>query len=217
MKRFPITISFLILITVLCSCVLFDTCSPKASVGKPDMDQVVNAGAQLKAIEEKYQSSLLTLQNRCDSLQTELENSKEKLKGYKFKLGRSQKEVLSLAKKDTSGKTITEQLTDCDSLKIEAIEYATIVDSTVCAYEAAMKGYEDLLATKNEQIIVCDSSFLQVKNLMEENLMRERKLTQDLQTAYKQQRKKAIQNKLLAGGMLILSGITTTLYINSIK
>ncbi|MGQ0829338.1 MAG: hypothetical protein ACT4ON_13200 [Bacteroidota bacterium] len=181
------------------------------------MNKIIYAEAELKAIESKYQSEMFVLQNKCDSLENELDQTKVKLSDYKFKLGISKNEVLNSAKKDTIGKTVTERLSDCDSLKKQVIDFVAIVDSTTCTYETAIYEYEDLLATQTKQIVICDSSFLQVKNLMEENLMRERKLTQDLQTAYKQQRRKKLQNKLLAGGILILSGISTTLYINANK
>ena len=95
--------------------------------------------------------------------------------------------------------------------------FANLVDTTQSNYEKNITQLNNLLAVKDSQIVVCAASYSQLKNITDENLQREQKLTEDLNTAYKQQRKNRIQNKFLAAGFLILSGITTTLLINSRK
>jgi hypothetical protein len=90
--------------------------------------------------------------------------------------------------------------------------FASKVDSTQGLYDCAVSRLESMVAIKDSEIVVCRSSYTELKCLMDENLMREQKLTEDLQTVYKQQRRKTLQSKLMAGGFLIMTGITTSLY-----
>lgn len=150
-------------------------------------------------------------------MEGELKQTQYKLKVAKLKLEQSKFDVVTLAKKDTGGESEVQKLSDCDSLKAQVLAFANLVDSTQTDYEKDISKLNNLLAIKDSQIVVCDSSYSMLKNIADENLQREQKLTEDLNTAYKQQRKNRIQNKFLAAGFLILSGLTTTLLINSRK
>lgn len=126
-------------------------------------------------------------------------------------------QTVAVAEKKSDTLSIEQFLNDCDSLKQQTLAYVAWVDSTQSIYESNISQLENMVAIKDSQVVICRASYLQIKGLLDENLERERKLSDDLNTAYKSQRKKVLQNKLLAGGMLILSGIATTLYINANK
>ncbi|MBA3972526.1 MAG: hypothetical protein H0X46_10400 [Bacteroidetes bacterium] len=216
MKRTPVIILLLIAAVMLCTAVLFDKCST-AKKHKPDKEQNIKTEKQILEVDKNYQQSNDLIKLHSDSLQKELNQTKQKLQVVKARLQQAEIKIVMLAKKDTTGKSVVIQLNDCDSLKDETVLFASLVDSTRILYENNICQLEDLVATKDSQIVICASSYTQMKNLLEDNLQRERNLTTDLQTAYKQQRKKIIQNKLLAAGFLVLSGFTTTLFINSNK
>lgn len=214
MKRIPIVI-FLTAFTIGLF-LLFDKCSTDQPL-KPDKTQVIQSEKALSAVDAHYQSTIASLQKRSDSLQTELNQTQFKLKVAKLKLQQSKFDVVTLAKKDTTGQTEIQQLTDCDSLKEQVLLFTNWVDSTQSDYEKNITQLTNLLAIKDSQIVICSTSYSDLKSIADDNLQRERKLTEDLNTAYKQQRKNRIQNKVWAAGFLILSGITTTLFINSRK
>lgn len=222
MKNLPISmtrIPLVILITafIIGICLFFGTCSTSPPPVKPDKTKVAEAEKKVSVIDENYKTENALLKSSSDSLQKELIQTKESLKTTRVKLQKSQSILIALAQKDTTGRSIMEQQDDCDSLKQEAVLFAAIVDSAKAEYECSFIQFENLVAIKDSQIVICGNSYSALKSLMDQNLDRERQLTQDLQTAYKVQRKKIIQNKILAGGFLILSGITTTLFINSTK
>ncbi len=54
-----------------------------------------------------------------------------------------------------------------------------------------------------------------MQNLVHEQVALERQLTSDLNTALKQQKRTRLKNRLLAIGMLFVSGITTSLIIKA--
>jgi len=222
MKNIPISITripLVILITafIIGACLFIGTCNTSPPIVKPDKTKVVETEKKVNVIDKNYQRENALLKISSDSLQKELFQTKESLKATKVKLQKSQSTLIALAQKDTTGRSIIEQRDDCDSLKQEAVLFAAIVDSAKAEYECNIRQFESLVAIKDSEIVVCSNSYSALKSLMDQNLDRERQLTQDLQTAYKVQRRKIVQNKILAGGFLILSGITTTLFINSTK
>ena len=213
MKRIPI----IIFLTAFCIglFLLFDKCSSDQTL-KPDKEVTQNE-KQISSLSKHYQHTIALLQKHSDSLQKELNQTEYKLKVAKLKLQQSKFDVITLVKKDTTGESSLQQLRDCDSLKEQVLLFTSCVDSTQSEYELSITQLDNLLAVKDSQIVICNASYSQLKNITDENLQREQKLTEDLNTAYKQQRKNQIQNKILAAGFLILSGITTTLFINSKK
>lgn len=214
MKRVPLVILFTALITGLF--LSLSTCNTGEKV-KPDKTEIIKASEKAERIETNYKTAFESLKTHSDSLQKELSATQSKLKVTKFKLNQSQVALVALAEKKSDTLNVEQLLNDCDSLKQQTLAYVAWVDSTQSIYESNISQLENMVAIKDSQVVICRASYLQIKGLLDENLERERKLSDDLNTAYKSQRRKVLQNKLLAGGMLILSGIATTLYINANK
>lgn len=214
MKRVPLVILFTALITGLF--LSLSTCNTGEKV-KPDKTEINKTEVKAESIDKSYNVAFEKLKTYSDSLQKELSFTQSKLKATKFKLNESQTALVALAEKKSDTLSFEQLLNDCDSLKQQTLLYITWVDSIQTIYDTNIVQLQEMVAIKDSQIVVCNSSYAQLKGLLDENLERERKLTEDLNTAYKSQRRKVLQNKLLAGGMLILSGIATTLYINANK
>lgn len=214
MKRVPIVILFTALITGLF--LSLSTCNTGEKV-KPDKTEMIKASEKAESIDTNYKTAFESLKTHSDSLQKELSVTQSKLKTTKFKLNQSQIALVALAEKKSDTFSFEALLNDCDSLKQQTLAYVAWVDSTQSIYETNLVQLREMVATKDSQIVICTASYAQIKGLLDDNLERERKLTEDLNTAYKSQRRKVLQNKLLAGGMLLLSGIATTLYINANK
>lgn len=213
MKKVPIVI----LITALCIWLflLFNTCSNDTQHLKPDKTQTEKAEQQVSLVDYHYQEAFILLKVHSDSLEKELSKAQRQLVATKIKLEQSKFDVVSLIEKDTSGLSVQQKLNDCDSLKEEVSDFVFWVDSTQTDYETTIKQLNNIVAVKDSEIVVCQISYTQLKSITDDNLQRERKLTEDMETAYKQQRKNRIQNKFLAAGFLILTGVTTSLLIKS--
>ncbi len=213
MKKVPIVI----LITALCIglFLLFSTCSNDKEHLKPDREQIKSSEHEANLVEEYYQNAFINLTAHADSLEKLLNKTQKQLIATKIKLEQSKFDVVSLVEKDTSGLSVQQKLIDCDSLKEEVSDYVIWVDSTQSGYETTIKELNNIVAVKDSEIVVCQISYAQLKSINDDNSQRERKLTEDLKIAYKQQRTSRIQNKFLAAGFLILSGVTTSLIIQS--
>ncbi len=210
MKRVPIVIFLTALITGLFLCLT--TCQPP-SVKKPDKTVVKAAEKEISTLDKNYRKEKALLESHADSLQKQLDQTSKKLSITKRKLEQSQSKLLALAH-DTSSPD-SEGQNNCDSLRDEVFRYTALVDSSQSQYECKITDLQEMVATKESETYICNLAYDSLRSISEQNLERERKLTKDLQTAFKVQRRKTIQNKLLAGGLLMLSGITTTLYINT--
>jgi len=207
MKRIPIII-FLTAITIGLF-LLFDKCSTDQT-RKPDKEYVMQCESEMGVSNIPYQNATVLLQKQGYSLQKELYQTQ--LQGQQ-----PQFNVVVLSEKDTLAEGEAPQFIDCDSLKEQAFLFTNFVDSTKCDYEVNITQANNLLAIKDSQIVIYTVTYSQLMNSAVENLQLEQNLAKDLETAYKQQRKNRIQNKVLAAGCLILSAITATLVIHSRK
>ncbi len=215
MKRIPIVI--LITALIIGVFLLFDTCSNTPKPLKPDITLVDVASERVEKIDNHFKEIIIMMKAQSDSIEKELRKAQHQLIATKIKLQQSKVKLIHLTEKDTSGLTLEQQLRDCDTLRIEINDYVFWVDSTQQHYESTIKQLHNLVAVKDSELVICHVSYVNLKSITDENLNRERQLTHDLETAYKQQRKTQTQNKLLLGGFLILTGITTTFFINSKK
>lgn len=106
----------------------------------------------------------------------------------------------------------------CDTLlkqelaaRIDTLNWVT--DSLIGSYESKVQLADSTIALRDSQLIVCNNAYQDMKSLIQEQAARERQLTENLALALKQQKRKRVQNRFLAAGMLFVSGVTTSLII----
>ncbi len=175
--------------------------------------QLEEAKKGLAKVDSGYVSQQSIFQKQNDSLKTELN-------GYKFLLTNARKELALNRNKTSLLVNVAKGDTTCDPVLIDSLSDQIVIvnqitDSLILHYERRDTILEHMVAIRDTQIFFCNRSYQEIKNLAEEQMLREQKLTDDLNTALKQQKRKRLQNKILAAGMLFVSGITTTLYIKS--
>lgn len=102
-----------------------------------------------------------------------------------------------------------------DSLSFEIRNTALESDTLINTYELKNKTYQAMVAVRDSELVILNKSYASINDFSKEQLLREQQLTNDLNTSLKSLRRKRIQNKILAGGMLFISGIATTLLIKS--
>jgi len=160
-----------------------------------------------------YEKQLDRLQIEKDSLQKLVNESKQSIVRFRNKAQLFQNQL-----KEAITKIIPK-----DSLHQDSI--TPIVDSLIVyqqysdsACDLTIDRLESIVASRDTSISIQKEVEVELRDLNKEAELRTQYLTEQLNTAYKAQRKKIRQNKLLAGGLLILSGITTSLLLtHSIK
>ncbi len=173
------------------------------------------AEIKVSAIDSKKLSADSTLhkQNRLLSGQLKIANAKLS----------SDKKSLTIARNkiDEIRQTIVHDSVPCknkdlvDSLTNRIDKLNAITDTMFLIYENKVKLNEDLIAVRDSELVVCNHSYTQMKDLVKGQALREQQLTEDLNRLLKKQKKKKFQNRLIAAGMLFVSGVATTLLIRS--
>jgi len=211
MKRITITIALCLIATVLFTLQL---CSPTDSFHDVKGEQYWRERNEKEMIllNKKYEKDLSDLQAKNDSLKRELAKTTQRLKASKLKQHLSEQKVLALAQPDTSS-SIEDQLNNCDSLKAEVICYVRKVDSTQAYYDTAMVQLQNVIGIRDTAISMCQANYEKLKAISEDNLRREQRLTDELQKSVGQNKRKVIENKILAGSILLLSGFAATILL----
>ena len=115
---------------------------------------------------------------------------------------------------------LEEQLSKPDSVCLDRDTIKRLADSLIVYQQQADTACVETIHSL-EQVVANRDSSISIQKLVETNLkdiqrqqdLKAQYLTEQLNTALKAQRKKARQNKLLSGGILLLSGITTAVLL----
>lgn len=148
----------------------------------------------------------------------------QEIKQYEFKTDSLSKQNKDLSFRLSNARALLKQqqtkiVADipCDTLKQEVVvlnDLANNVDS-LC-YES-INSLNQSIAIRDTQLTICNRNYQSLFDLQKENMLREQQLTDALNVAYKQNRRKRFQSKALSCGLMIMTGITTTLFIKSQK
>ena len=157
----------------------------------------------------------LRFKNAKDSLTKKLSIQNSLLASQKKALVKSQEHLKQLVFQLKTDSFANRDTVLIDSLSFEIQTSQTQTDTLIENYERKLKLYNAMVAVRDSELVFANKSFNTLTNFSKEQLIREQQLTNDLNTALKSLRKKRIQNKIWAGGMLFISGIATTLLIKS--
>lgn len=161
----------------------------------------------VKAFEHKIAS--LKAQNKI--LRQAVNQSKQKLGNYRTQAdsldSQVQRTVYRFAQKDSS---------IADTLVPLIQNLSAIRDSSDSQCDTTISLLEKTILNRDSTVLFQKQIENQLRDFNKEQALQNAYLTSQLNNAYKQQKKKSRQNKLLSGGILLLSGITAgVLIINS--
>jgi hypothetical protein len=219
MNRITIIISLLSIALLLCFVQLCSKPSQLTSDIKAEKYWRERNVKEMNQLDRSYRIKLAALQKRNDSLQTELSRTKFKLRTSKQKLTSSGLKILALATKPTkffvktaSTETLVSESEinlseDCDSLKKEVIPYVQQVDSVNQLYEHTVSTLEVIVQVKDTALKVCQYNYEELKQISEDNLRREQRLSSELQETLRAATKRKVKNKFLTAGLIVVSGL----------
>lgn len=181
------------------------------SASKPGQDAIVSL-QRIDTVKEKAES---VLQKRNTLLAGQLLIVNSQLKENRATLSKERQKVKVIQQRllNDTGTCKDNVLFQNLSLQIDTLNAAT--DSLVCDYESKIHIAESSIAIRDSQLVICNTAYQAVQSLVQEQAARERQLTDQLNTVLKQQKKKHIQNRVLAIGMLFVSGFATSMIIKS--
>lgn len=187
----------------------------EADVNPPIAEVVQQTQTKLNTIDSSMFESKVKFLIQNDSLKRKLEVSNGLLSIQKSLLFSERNKVKELTNRLGQSVSLKSDSLLVDSLSVEVAGLNTKTDSLITTYERKDSLMQSLIAIRDSQIEICDRSYQETKDLLLEQSRREQQLTDNLNVALKQLKRKRLQNRILAGGMLFVSGIITTLYIKS--
>lgn len=210
MKTVYIIISFCI--GLLIGHLLFPT---EKEIKPPIADAVQQTKNKLTVIDSSMFEGKVHFLQQNDSLKQKLAVTNSLLSIHKSLLASERSRVRRLLDRLEIESTANSDSTITDSLCLQINSLNAKTDSLIAYYERKDSLMQSMVAIRDSQIELCDKSYQQTKDLLLEQSQREQQLTENLNTALKQLKRKRLQNRILAAGMLFVSGITTTLFIKS--
>ena len=174
---------------------------PKQVNVKEIKKEIKTSGNLAETIQQDYQKAKQAFSKVADSLTTENQKLNVKLQVTRALLKKQQTVVVSNI--------------PCDTLRKEVIVLNDLcnVQDSLCS--VSISSLNQAVAVRDSQIVMCNRSYQSMFDIQKENQQRQMQLAEELNTAYKANRKKRFENKMLTYGLMIMSGIITTLFIKS--
>lgn len=210
MKTVYIIISFCIGLFI--GHLLFPT---EKNIKPPISEAVQQTKEKLNVIDSSMFEGKVRFLAQNDSLKQKLSTANSLLSIHKSLLASERSRVKRLLDRLETDTIVHTDSTIVDSLCLQINSMNAKTDSLMSYYERKDSLMQSMVAIRDSQIELCDQSYQQTKDLLLEQSQREQQLTENLNTALKQLKRKRLQNRILAAGMLFVSGIVTTMYIKS--
>lgn len=174
----------------------------------PESDSIASIWKNEKVqLQVQYHRQIAKLQSGKDSLQGVVTEKKKILSAYRSQTALLEDQLKSFIANADSGYVLS------DSIKPLSDKYFAAQAESDSTCDSTISTLEQIVANRDSSILLFQKSETNVRDLQREQELRNQLLTEELNTAYKSQKKKIIQNKFLAGGLIFISGFTTTLLI----
>ena len=175
----------------------------------PESDSIASLWIKEKQqLQVQYHKQIEKLQSGKDSLRKIAIEKKKALLQHRNQAALLEDQLKSFITNADSGYVLS------DSIKPLSDKYFAAQAESDSACDSTISTLEQIVANRDSSILLFQKSETNMRDLQREQELRNQILTEELNTAYKSQKKKIIQNKFLAGGLIFISGLTTTLLIN---
>jgi hypothetical protein len=158
---------------------------------------------QIDSAHKKYQQQIKQYELKTDSLSKQNKDLSFRLNTARKLLKQQQTKVVSII--------------PCDTLKQEILVLNGLTNNADSLCTESINSLNQSIAIRDTQLTFCNRNYQSLFDLQKENRIREQQLTDELKVAYKQNKRKRFESKMLSAGLMIMTGITTTLFIKSQK
>jgi chromosome segregation ATPase len=165
-------------------------------------------------IEQKYSEQIRVLTHENDSLRHEIDIRRRDLIKTRQVLIALESKTKQIQIKIRTVRDTVMKVVYCDSLQTEVDSLVTEMNhrDSVCQEETA--ALNSLIKNKDSTITISQKSYSDLKSIMENSFDQQKALSDQLSEAGKQLKRKTLGSRILAAGVLILSGITAASFIH---
>lgn len=177
------------------------------------MEKINQLQNKLNSIDKNYKMEIQHFEKKNDSLQNEVKKTETALMEEKKKVLLLRGNAITLANRVITATDTAQKLKDCDTLAIEVKNLITEsnVKDSLCDEE--INGLKAIVENRDSVLTVCEKSYLSIKTVADSSIQQQQLLTAQLQIADKHFKKAKFKNKILAAGVMILSGVTASLLL----
>jgi hypothetical protein len=169
------------------------------------LNQIKREKVEKQNLITSYEKRIDKMQKSKDSLLHEVSEKKQSISALRFKVKYFEDQLKeSISKTDTQSVNVSEGL--LDSLVITENKSDTACDETIHTLEKVVSNRDSVIAF-HQQVEI------NLRAIQKNQELNTTYLTEQLNAALKADRKKTRQNRLLAGGLLILSAFSSALLL----
>lgn len=162
--------------------------------------------AEKDRLKLEFEQQLGRLQTQRDSLENIICRNKNELKSQRLK-------TKVLSQRLIEAIPLPSDSTCKDSLAPIVHEYIEAQEQNDQFCDSTIYSLENLVANRDSSLMFQRQVNETQDQMLKDQQIRNQQLTEQLNTAFKMQKKKSRQNKILAGGIVIISGITTSILL----
>lgn len=163
--------------------------------------EIKTSGNLVETLHQNYQKAKQEFNRIADSLKTENQKLSVKLQNTRALLKKQQ--------------TLVASNIPCDTLRREVLVLNGLSNMQDSLCNVSISSLNQAVAIKDSQLVICNRNYESMYDIHKENQQRQMQLANDLNTALKANMKKRFENKALTCGLMIMTGITTSLFIKS--
>jgi hypothetical protein len=205
MKRSTIALSILALLAALSLGTLFFTSS-----GEKPPDNIVPVKTlekQVSDIDSRYTEKIRQLTKQNDSLKRVIRATGKELMLQNQKLLQREGTVTRIVIETKQVRDTVLKIVYCDSLQGQVDSLITEVNQRDSLWELHTEDLRKEIQNRDSTVATCSKSFQELKSATEDSFTQQKELQDRLSGAERKLKRRTIQSKLLATGVLILSGV----------
>jgi hypothetical protein len=162
--------------------------------------------AEKEKLKSQFKQQIQRLQTERDSLDNLIKKNKQELKFQRVKTKTLSVRVLKSLSTEVDSASR-------DSIKPLVEDYVASQELNDSLCDSTIYSLETLVANRDSSLSFHRQVEETQNQMLKDQAARNQQLTDQLNIAFKMQKKKSRQNKILAGGIMIISGITTSILI----
>jgi hypothetical protein len=168
--------------------------------------EIKDSDNTIETLHQNFQKENEVFKRAVDSLRAENETLSVKLQTARSLLKKQQTKV---------EQTIAQSNIPCDSLRKDVIVLNQLSNAEDSLCSRTISSLIAAVTVRDSQIVICNRNYESLYDIQKANLQRQEQLANELNIALKVNRKKFFENKALTFGLVIMAGITTSLFIKS--
>lgn len=207
---------FIILLTAALACfVTYEFMNPAPQVSIAPLEQQVKTEqSRLEAINKLYALDVKKLQLKNDSLMKVVKSDKVILTESDLKVSKLESKVSKLA--DTIRKepdTVKSKIALSDSLSKDVAVLVVQERSRDSLCEEEVSTLSALVNTKDSALSDCRDSYVNLRQVADTALQQQQAMIVQIEGLNKELKRKTAQSRLLSAAILVLTGVSATLFL----